>query len=431
MVGSYKISEVLSESNQLKNYITAWSTLYNGDGFRAGNPYTFKCWDISEQKEFTCINPAFSNPYSDAYTGNTFPDGDGNYSIVSLDFVTRVKQAIALSSGYQFVSLNLHPEHTEMTNVLATILDNLDFVKDSNGNMLRRMGPNWVNNIGSWKITDGYLIRMNTNCTLNVEGLPLESGTTIPLKTGYQFVAYLLTEPENTLVSFSEILDNLEFAKDSNGSLLRKMGPNWVNNIGDLKPGEGYLLKMNVEDVLSYNKEVPMKRKKNIHKNTKTSSHFGEISGNPADHTWTIYLAQAQSNETHLEASDEIAIFDGEKLVGAFQLTEQLTEENQNNHYLTAWATLNDGNGYTAGNTYTFKCWDSSAGVEYSTYELTLLNPYNDGYTHTIYPVDDGNYSIAKIVFSDKQHKTVDMNDDGKIDLKDALWILKTLVGME
>ncbi|ETR65773.1 MAG: hypothetical protein OMM_13735 [Candidatus Magnetoglobus multicellularis str. Araruama] len=132
-----------------------------------------------------------------------------------------------------------------------------------------------------------------------------------------------------------------------------------------------------------------------------------------------------------MEANDEIAIFDGDKLVGAFQLTEQLTEENQNNHYLTAWATLNDGNGYTAGNTYTFKCWDSNAGIEYSTYELTLLNPYDDGYTDTIFPVDDGIYSIAKIIFSDNQHKTGDMNDDGKIDLKDALWILKTLVGME
>jgi len=35
-----------------------------------------------------------------------------------------------------------------------------------------------------------------------------------------------------------------------------------------------------------------------------------------------------------LEANDEIAIFDGNKLVGAFQLTEPLTEEKQNNHYI-------------------------------------------------------------------------------------------------
>jgi len=42
---------------------------------------------------------------------------------------------------------------------------------------------------------------------------------------------------------------------------------------------------------------------------------------------------------------------------------------------------LNNGDGYTAGNTYTFKCWDSSAGLEFSNDELALLNPYNDAYT--------------------------------------------------
>ena len=431
LVGSFQISEILSESNQLKNYITAWSTLHNGNGFQAGNPYTFKCWDMSEQKEFTCINPVLSNPYGDAYAGTIFPDGDGNYSIVSLNFVTRIKQTISLSSGYQFISLNVLPEHTDMTKIFENILEYIDFVKDSNGNLLRKIGPNWVNNIGSWEITEGYLIRMNDNCSFNVEGIPVEPGTSIALKNGYQFVAYLLTEPEDILISFSDILDNLEFAKDSNGNLLRKMGTNWVNNIGDLNSGEGYLLKMNADDFLSYNKEVPMKRKKNILKGVEQSSHFGDISGNPADATWTIYLAQAQIDEMHLQANDEIAIFDGNKLVGAFQLTEPLTEEKQNNHYITAWATLNDGDGYTAGNTYTFKCWDSSAGVEYSTYELSLINPYNDGYTDATFPFDDGHYSIAKIVFTEKHHKTGDMNDDGIIDLKDALWILKTLVGME
>ena len=138
----------------------------------------------------------------------------------------------------------------------------------------------------------------------------------------------------------------------------------------------------------------------------------------------TCALPISQINETHLEASDEIAIFDGDKLVGAFQLTEALTEDKQNNHYLTAWATLNDGDGYTPGSIYTFKCWDASAGTEYSTYELTLMNPYNDGYTDTVFPSEDGIYSIAKFVFTEKQHKTGDMNDDGIIDLKDALWIL-------
>jgi len=416
----------------LKNYLTAWSTLSDSNGYQTGQPYTFKCWDISQQKEYTCFKPVLINPYEDAFIGDVFPDGDGKYSIVSLNFLTSIKQTIELPKGYKFVSLNVQPDETEITEILSSTLEKIDFAKDSKGNMLRKIGPNWVNNIGLWKNTEGYLLRMTNNAILNVEGLPLSPEIPIELNPGYQFVAYLLTEPTNALSAFSDILDHLDFAKDSYGNLIRKIGPNWVNNIGDLNPGEGYLLKMNTEDRLFYENPVRIQRKSHHLKDiAETISHFGNISGNPADATWTIYLSQAQINETQLQTNDEIAIFDGHKLVGAFQLTEPLTEEKQNNHYITAWATLNDGDGYTAGNTYTFKCWDSSAGVEYSIYELSLMNPYNDGYTDAIFPFDDGNYSIAKIIFTENHHKTGDMNDDGIIDLKDALWILKTLVGME
>ena len=48
-----------------------------------------------------------------------------------------------------------------------------------------------------------------------------------------------------------------------------------------------------------------------------------------------------------------------------------------------------------------------------------------------VFPFDDGHYSIAKIVFAENHHKTGNMNDDGIIDLKEALCILKTLVRME
>jgi hypothetical protein len=431
MVGSFKISEVLSDTNQLKNYLTAWSTLSDGNGYQAGHPYTFKCWDISQQKEYTCFHPILTNPYEDAFTGDVFPDGDAKYSIVRLNFLTSITQTIQLSTGYRFVSLNVLPDETEMTEILSPVLDHIDFAKDSKGNLLRKIGPDWINNIGLWKNTAGYLLRLNNNAVLNIEGLPINPETPVDLNPGYQFVAYLLTEPTDALSAFSDILEHLDFAKDSFGNLFRKIGPNWVNNIGNLNPGEGYLLKMNAADRLFYEKPVQIQRKSYRHKDTKQVSHFGEISGNPADATWTIYLAQAQLNETHLEANDEIAIFDGNKLVGAFQLTEPLTEEKQNNHYITAWSTLNDGDGYTAGNTYTFKCWDSSTGLEYSNDELTLLNPYNDAYTDAVFPSDDANYSIATIVFSETSHKPGDMNDDGIIDLKDAVWILKMLVGME
>jgi len=46
--------------------------------------------------------------------------------------------------------------------------------------------------------------------------------------------------------------DDLCFVRNSNGSMLRKIGPNWVNGIGNGIPGEGYLVKMLSDDILVY-----------------------------------------------------------------------------------------------------------------------------------------------------------------------------------
>ncbi|MBI9037019.1 MAG: hypothetical protein JEY97_02695 [Bacteroidales bacterium] len=52
------------------------------------------------------------------------------------------------------------------------------------------------------------------------------------------------------IVTFCNIF--LDFIRNSNGNTLRKIGPNWVNGIGNLNPTEGYLVKMNNSDYLFY-----------------------------------------------------------------------------------------------------------------------------------------------------------------------------------
>ena len=431
LVGSYKITEILTQENQLNNYLTAWSTLSDGSGYNAGNFYTIKCWDASEQKEYICANPVLNNSYEDAYTGTTFPQDDGKYSIVNLSFETTTIQTIALINGYQFVSLNIQPENTEMTEILSNILDNVDFVKDSKSNMLRKIGPNWINNIGQWETIEGYLIRMKNNAELNVEGMSVNPETQISLKTGYQFAAYLPTEPIDAQTAFSNILDNLDFVKDSKSNMLRKIGPNWVNNIGNLNPGQGYLLKMKADDVLQYPNGSRIQRKAAYVRETQSPEHFGEIIGNAADDTWTIYLSKATIDKEALEPGDEIAIFDGEKLVGAYKLTETLTEDRQFDNFLTAWATLNNGDGYTSGNKYKFKCWDASEGIELSNFEVVFMDTYEDEYAENVFPDEDGQYSIVEIVFFEEECSYGDLNIDGKIDLKDVIILLKMVIGID
>ena len=164
------------------------------------------------------------------------------------------EQQIELSEGYSFISSRIIPEDLDMLIVMASVLnENLDFIRNSQGQVLRKIGPNWVNGIGDWIIEEGYLVRMFTEDSFLIEGDVVDPVTPIPLEFGYQFVSYFPEASIDALIAFETILgDDLDFIRNSQGQILRKIGPNWVNGIGDCNPGEGYLVKMFVADVLIY-----------------------------------------------------------------------------------------------------------------------------------------------------------------------------------
>jgi len=158
----------------------------------------------------------------------------------------RGEQEIELLEGYSFVSSRIIAENPDMLAVMAAVLnENLDFVRDSEGNMLRKIGPNWVNGIGDWIVDEGYLVRMLTEDSFIIVGDAIDPVTPITLELGYQFISYFPETPIDALIAFETILsDNLDFIRNSSGDMLRKIGPNWVNGIGDCNPGEGYLVRM-------------------------------------------------------------------------------------------------------------------------------------------------------------------------------------------
>jgi len=176
-------------------------------------------------------------------------------SIPGLCSVTNIdEQTISLENGFQFSSSHILPENPDMLVVLQDILnENLVYVRNSNGEVLRKIGPNWVNGIGNWNSTEGYLFKMNQGDDFTIEGVIVNDQTPINLEAGYQFVSYLPLVEMDAMSAFGVILnDNLEFIRSSSGANIIKIGPNWVNGIGNCSPGEGYLIKMNAADVLIY-----------------------------------------------------------------------------------------------------------------------------------------------------------------------------------
>ena len=168
-------------------------------------------------------------------------------------------QTYNIESGYQFISSQIFLENPDMIEVVSEILtDDLLFIRNSEGMMLRKIGPNWVNGIGDWIETEGYLIKYNGTGQFSISGEIISPTTPIDLNTGFQFVSYLPVYEMDAMDAFASIIgENLSFIRNSEGEILQKIGPNWVNGIGNCVPGQAYLIKMNSDDVLIYPATFP------------------------------------------------------------------------------------------------------------------------------------------------------------------------------
>ena len=293
-------------------------------------------------------------------------------------------QIISLETGYQFSSTYLQPTDPDMLSVCSGILDNIEYVRNGEGSILRKIGPNWVNNIGDWIATEGYLFKVIDATTLEISGTMISPQTPIELSFGFTFVSYLPETPMNALDAFATIItDNLEFVRNSEGSMVRKIGPNWVNNIGNANPGEGYLVKLLGNETLIYPDGG-----KSSKLSTEKPKHFIFGGGNAADPVYTIYV-------NGLEIGDELAAFDGNKMLGSVYISSNNTFENA----MAIFQTLTNEEGYTAGNKISMKAWNSLTNSEVPV-SFTFENAFATAYTENTYPENDGEYSIANVIKS-------------------------------
>ncbi len=368
----------LSES---QTPITSWQWDFDNDG----------TIDSYEQNPEWIYNE--NGNYSVALT---ISDGDLQDTKVKINYilVETSEQQITLNYGYSFVSSRIVHTNPDMLVVLQSVLnDDLGFVRNSNGETLLKIGPIWVNGIGDWSTTEGYLFKMNAENQVNFEGGLMDPTTPIVLHEGYQFVSYLPENAGDAIMVFESILnDNLHYIRNSNADVLRKIGPNWVNGIGDALPGEGYLIKMYSDDVLIYNAPESTKT---ISSNKPLPVHFNFDGGNPADPVYSIYLEG-------LDRGDEVAIFDNNIIVGYGKVNSDKRMQN----CIAVFSTLNIKTGYVSGNNLSIKVWDSELKKEVPV-NIEYLNPYGDAWSENTFPVDDGEYSIINITKNIVNENTV------------------------
>jgi|GEM_PF-1241624 len=215
------------------------------DGFGEGVEFQFKIWDYSDDMLFDCtVSYNTAMPNQEYFTTNGISAISGGHVIPPV-----TDQEIDFPLGWSIFSSYLTLEAMDVSVVLNPIFDNLVIVKDFQG--LAYL-PDWsYNGIGDMILGQSYQVKVIVESNLILEGeyvFPEDVQILLPL--GWSLFGYLRTEPATCSDVLDEIQSEVIIAKDYLGNAYL---PEWnFNGIGDLKPGQGYQIKMNSPQVLQY-----------------------------------------------------------------------------------------------------------------------------------------------------------------------------------
>lgn len=352
------------------------------DGFTPDDSITFRLWNSQLQEEITYVEANYLQS-----NGRFLQQGT---AVVELNGRLVINQTIALSGGWNIVSLKTEPLNKNLLNVFEPLItgDILIKVQDETGNAIEKLPPpiGWINNIGNWSATEGYYtkIQPNSSATLITAGFKINLPLNIPLTAGWNIISYPLDAEQNAINILQELinLNHLIKVQDEAGNAIEYLPPpiGWINNIGNFKPGEGYYIKVSQNTVLTYNtpsKKIITDKKKIIAEEKAVSQEQLNTvwSGNPYL-PMNIYITNL-SNQTSgvLSPGDEIGIFDNEFCVGVKQLNTQHFIQG----YIQIIASADDPttdftDGFISGHPMIIKLWDSESNQIIDVNSFTVIS---------------------------------------------------------
>jgi hypothetical protein len=237
-------------------------------------------------------------------------------------------QTIALEEGWNIVSSYLNPTNLNMASVIESLQENgqLIIVEDENGNTYNSelKSTNWTNNIGEMQETEGYKIQVSSNCSLEINGTPVDLPLDIPLKEGWNCISFPYNGFSNAMDVVQPLIDdgNLIKVQGAAGNAIEEWNwffrSGWTNTIGNFESGEGYMVQVKRSCVLQISESY---EKSGILASDEPQTEFFKVvyNGNGSNH---MNINITGLHEANFQIGDEIAAFDGDLCVGAVRLSK-------------------------------------------------------------------------------------------------------------
>lgn len=283
---------------------------------------------------------------------------DGISMLQSITAVTSVLHTIPMSAGWNMISSHVYPHAPDMLQVFSGISDKVILVKDGEGTSA--IPALQLNNIGDWDILAGYQVKTNEAIELLILGDKVSPNAhPIPLKSGWQIIAYLRDKPQDAADVFNGIAADIEIVKDNSGkNFIPAFG---INDIGLMYPGRGYKVRALAPTVLQYTANLQGDPEEAARPRGGLLQHFVLDSINTGNNATLVVPLNVASGV--LSVGDEIGIFTpGGTLCGAAIYAGKAMA-------VTVWGddptTGNTQEGMLPGEAYQVRVWQAASQLEY------------------------------------------------------------------
>ena len=282
------------------------------DGFTSNQEFQWLLWDASTNTIFS-----MEASYDQEMANQQLYTTNGISAIVTLLAQPIINnQQIQLTSGWNMFSTYIHNENLDIEALFTPYVDDLVIVKDYLGQAY--LPAYNYNGIGYFLPGQGYQAKLTNTIEFNIEGAYLApEENPIELISGWNLIAYIRTEPANTVSVFEEI-EGLVIVKDNIGmAYLPEFGFNGIEN---MLPGEAYQVKVLTAQQLEY---LPNNQSYRMSKLTvQNDLQYYKTPVNTGSNMSLVL--KKEHLENWLSYGDEIGVYgETDNLVGAFVYQDQ------------------------------------------------------------------------------------------------------------
>lgn len=364
-VGAVQLTQAINP-NENATFLNIPASQDDGfnNGFTDNDTIIFRIWDNKNQKEMVAKAVTYLHDLSSWTISGRF--AAGATSVVEIVSYQELTQGIELIKGYNMISTNVTPQNADVSIVTKSLTDlgTLVKVQDEAGNSFENWGAfgGWVNNLGSITKTEGYKIKVTSNCTLQVTGRPIILPLDIPLITGWNIISFPNSNIVSAMSVIQPLIDQNKLIKiqDEAGNSIEDWGifGGWKNNIGNFLPGKGYKVKMNANATLTI-QENYLKSAIIQPEISNTEYYSTSIDGNGTDQM-NINIVDLKA--AGLSVGDELAAFNGKICVGTLKINEDHIATGAS---IIAFSSSDNQNGFKDGDLIQLYAWNNLSGNEF------------------------------------------------------------------